>query len=85
MLTAKEIVDAIVSGADDDHDEDEIWDYGAEVSVDLGGVLGIQTFDLRRVYFNHKAQVIELRSYEEAAPHDPDPVPYGSTDADPGA
>lgn len=71
MLTAKEIVDAIIGGADDDHDEDEIWDYGAVLSVDLGGAFGFQTFDLTRVYFNHKDKTIELRSFDEAHPNDP--------------
>lgn len=85
-MTGKEIVDAIVGGADDDHDEDEIWDYGTEVVIDLGGVLGIQRFDCRRVFINHKDHVYEFRNFDEAAPNDPVENPaYGSIDANPGA
>jgi hypothetical protein len=70
MLVAKEIVDTIIGGVDDDHDNDESWDYGTEVVVDLGGVLGIQRFDLRRIVFNRKDKVIEFRNFDEAAPYD---------------
>lgn len=73
MLTAHEVTGEIISGADDEHDEEEIATYGAELVIDLGGVFGIQRFDLKRVFFNHENATVEFRSFNEALPNDPMP------------
>lgn len=87
MLTAKEVVDHIVSGGDDDHDEGRIFDYGVEIVIDLGGILGYQIFDAKRLKWNHREGVLEIRNFNEALPRDDDyaRIDYGSTDADPNA
>ena len=67
MLTSHELVGEIMSAGDDEHDEDAIADYGIELVIDLGGVVGIHRFDLVRMVFNHKDEVIEFRNFSEDA------------------